>query len=319
MGFSELRSFIDNSLKSLDAAEASVVGPQTEDEFMTLWRILKRQIKNPYFPPLGAEPAPPTEFETFVPSTELRERLTWREELASQLREARTNPDATSRSIRKILQKLSYADQEIRPMERDERLAYERRRTEHYHQHRTALESYKQSVMQRAEEIRKCEQIRPQRQHFVERVAKEIKAAFEAGPRRNLKTVGWRLLPPGEFSFERYRRYFEGLQSRLPEFMFQPERLEKAWSLLPAVGYVGTGEFEGYHVYLFEWTEKALLECPQFGNAIYIIHVEWKSLSRLTKKELLARHSRRVTKIVHKGDWFERVKAELRRVSDEGN
>lgn len=48
-----------------------------------------------------------------------------------------------------------------------------------------------------------------------------------------------------------------------------------------------------------------------YGNAVYVLGPDWKRLSRLSKRELLADHTLGVTKIVHRGEWFARVKAAL--------
>jgi len=80
-------------------------------------------------------------------------------------------------------------------------------------------------------------------------------------------------------------------------------------SLDPEQCYVGKDEFEGYIVFTFAHTPNALLECPVFGNAIYIINSDWERLSRMTKQEL--RRSPEVTRIIHKPNWFQRVKREL--------
>jgi len=47
--------------------------------------------------------------------------------------------------------------------------------------------------------------------------------------------------------------------------------------------------------------KKALLERPVYGNAIYVLGLDWKRLSRLSKRELLADETHGVTKIVHRG------------------
>ena len=72
----------------------------------------------------------------------------------------------------------------------------------------------------------------------------------------------------------------------------------------------GRSEFEGYIVLTFAHTLRALLECPVFDNAINILDSDWKRWSRMTKLRLVHR-SDQVTWIVHKGDWFWRVKQEL--------
>ncbi len=76
-------------------------------------------------------------------------------------------------------------------------------------------------------------------------------------------------------------------------------------------GKVGADEFDGYMVFTFPRTNKALLERPVYGNAGYVLGPDWKRLSRMSKRELLADGTLGVTKIVHRGDWFARMKAAL--------
>lgn len=83
--------------------------------------------------------------------------------------------------------------------------------------------------------------------------------------------------------------------------------MRRAFSLRPEAWYVGIGEFDGYVVFTFPRTNKALLERPVYGNAVYVLGSDWRRLSRLSKRELLADGALGVTKIVHMGDWFARV------------
>jgi hypothetical protein len=88
---------------------------------------------------------------------------------------------------------------------------------------------------------------------------------------------------------------------------YDRERIAKAFSRCPNRCYVGQNEFEGYIVLTFAYRSRALLECPVFGNAIYILDSDWKRWSRMTKQELVHR-SDQVSLIIPKGDWFWKVK-----------
>ena len=82
-------------------------------------------------------------------------------------------------------------------------------------------------------------------------------------------------------------------------------------SLNPASIYVGIDEFEGYFVFYFPDELTAILECPIVGNAIYIIKGDWQTLSQLNKRELLTDYQMNVRRVIHKGDWFSRLKQKL--------
>jgi hypothetical protein len=69
----------------------------------------------------------------------------------------------------------------------------------------------------------------------------------------------------------------------------------------------------GYVAYVYPWTKAVMVECPVVGNATYILSGTWRSIIGKTKGELRLQYRNQVAIRVHKGDWFERVKAELRR------
>lgn len=122
----------------------------------------------------------------------------------------------------------------------------------------------------------------------------------------------FRLLPPGELSVESLKRHYDGGGAGGdPDRRYEPERVKRVLSLGPSACYVGTDEFDGYVVFTFPHTEAALLECPVRGNAAYVIDRDWMELARMSKRELLDERPAVVTKVVHKGDWFERLKLAL--------
>lgn len=152
--------------------------------------------------------------------------------------------------------------------------------------------------------------IRTRHYDFANRVHEYIERAFEPGgvhPR--IRRVPWRILPPGELSFDNILRHYKKLQQLNPHIRYERDRLTKAYSLGPEEVVLGSAEFEGYIVLIFAHTRRVLLECPVYGHAIYVIDSDWENLSQLTKQELLAHHD--ATKIVHRGDWFWRVEQEL--------
>ncbi len=145
---------------------------------------------------------------------------------------------------------------------------------------------------------------------FANRVRADIERIFKYGaiPPHTIR-VPWRVLPTGKSSLDDILRHYDELEHLSPKTRYERDRLVKAYSLHPKEVALGSAEFRGYIVFTFDHTKRVLLECPMYGNAIYIIDSEWKSLSKLTKRELL--EHREATKIVHRGDWFWRLAQEL--------
>lgn len=144
---------------------------------------------------------------------------------------------------------------------------------------------------------------------IVDRVHVYIERTFAPGAVSRTRRVPWRILPPGELSLDNVFQHYDELQRLNPHIRYERDRIIKAYSLDPKEVVLGSAEFEGYIAFIFAHTKRVLLECPVYGRAIYVIDSDWESLSKLTKKDLLDHHD--ATKIVHRGDWFWRVKQEL--------
>jgi hypothetical protein len=126
------------------------------------------------------------------------------------------------------------------------------------------------------------------------------------------RRLPWRLLEPGRSSFRSILEHFDGLNTPRRKEEYDRHRLELVHALGPSAIYIGVDEFEWYIVFLFRSAGLAILECPIKGNAIYLIGGDWKELSRLSKTALLEGYSGEVARIVHAGDWYGRLKSELR-------
>lgn len=159
------------------------------------------------------------------------------------------------------------------------------------------------------------EVFRPYANKHVQPQARQVKRASNTvGPEARgtespvVNRLPFRPLPTGELSVESLKRHYENGVGDDPDRRYDPERMEKVLSLGPSVVYVGTEGFAGYMVFTFPHTEAALLECPVRGNAAYVIDRDWMRLARKSKRELLDERPTEVRKVVHKGDWFERLK-----------
>jgi hypothetical protein len=133
-----------------------------------------------------------------------------------------------------------------------------------------------------------------------------------------LEHLSWELLPEGEWLFKELTNHFRRLTT-IPKWNNKPfdeERLEKIERLLkPNKCYIGKDEFDGYVVYCFNWTQHVLLECPVYGNAIYIINqgeFTWQEIAKATKWEARTKYSSQVKVINHSETWLERLEQNLR-------
>ncbi|MDP9476741.1 MAG: hypothetical protein M3R38_13825 [Actinomycetota bacterium] len=310
MDFRRLREFIDDSLQERAWHRFEDGRPRSKEEFLALWEMLRGKINAENMPDILPVPIEPAEFPQFAPSEYLGSLLDQREQLAQTLNAALGNPSATKRSINKLRRKLRFLEPDISLLESRERQEHAERREAYLRPYLEAMAARERSIRQRNAQQLKTVPLR-RRIHFTETTRKDIERAFEVRPTPQAKRLGWRVLPPGELSADAVRRHYDTLQRTNPDVRYERERITKALSLRPNEYYVGMDEFEGYIVLTFARTPRVLMECPVFGNAIYVIKSDWKRLSRMSKRALLAQRSDQVTKIVHKGDWFRRVKLEL--------
>lgn len=334
VSFRDLRQFMDDCLKG-NAPDKEVGGtglaprcPGSEEEFLGLVRLLREKADHPELPDLAPDPGPAPPFPPFKPSEALNTLQGEAEQLDERLRAALRNPEATKRSIKKLRRKVGISGAEAEALKISEIAEYKKLHALHLHPHRKALAAREQSLRNRHEVAGRRHELRERRQQIATRVERDVRRAFEGGASgggdaasrsailRSATRLTWVLLPPGQLTVERLRSHYAELARREPDVRYEPERIEKAFSLKPEQCYVGRGEFDGYVVFTFAYTDKALLECPIHGNAVYILGRDWRRLARLSKGALLAGGIGGATKIVHKGDWFARVKATLGKSRD---
>lgn len=125
------------------------------------------------------------------------------------------------------------------------------------------------------------------------------------------------LLPPGSWDIDdlisHYRREAKNLPTGLSGREIQWARLTALKSLEPIMCYVGTEMWLGYILFEFPNSARVVLECPIEGNATYVLSGNWKTMVKHTKGYLRSKFPRRYKRIVHKGNWLERVGLSLNR------
>ena len=113
-----------------------------------------------------------------------------------------------------------------------------------------------------------------------------------------IEKLNWDPLPPG--ILERGDTQAIARAAKLDRHPnFEKQRLDFAYKLKPSKVYVGLNEFEGYLVFLYPETNRALLENPLVGNAAFILKDNWVQLSKLSRTELNRYYKSDAIRVVH--------------------
>lgn len=124
----------------------------------------------------------------------------------------------------------------------------------------------------------------------------------------NIKKANWRLLPPGEYPWERLKTHIGHALIRSGEDTQKViwDRQESLKSFGPDEIYVGQGGFGDYLAYVFRGRQIVVLESVRMDNAIYVFGLAWHRVSQLTKAEVLSNHYHQ-DRIVHAKGWKGRL------------
>jgi hypothetical protein len=321
MSFAQLKRFIHDALVS--RSDPSILAneelPHSKDEFLNLCDMLREKANmlknNSPMPERPVYEGPAHPGRSFTPSEELEALYRKRRKAERRVNDAiRYGESGTY--LEYLERERAEVEREIAPIERAEKQEYETRLKKRLREYQDAYEAYRRRDRQwRAEaaKIRKRREADANRNLAVQRTYLKVKYAFgpkrAPGPKR-MGTLPWEIAAPGERSDDRavYGYYREVMsQGRLDGF--DQERLDKILALPYKDWLKGKAGFYGYIVLRFDHTEKALMECPIYGNAIYVLDSGEERLLKMNKQQLIA--SGKAKRIFHTGDWYGRVKREL--------
>jgi hypothetical protein len=317
MSYARLRWFIEHALEMLSSSSAPAEGelPSTEEEFLALCGMLiakAEALKEGAPPPIPNRPkyvGPRNPGWEFAPSSELASLYSKRKRAERRVDDAYR--DYESEVVTEWVEReLEEVEREIAPLERREQEEYYKQRREY----REARNDYESRIHIWEEEKREnSQEAEAERDRTARLMYRKVKRAFEPGTAVPTREVGWRFLPPGEVSDEDLLRHYDYRQRRNPLVRYDLDRIRKALSLGPNGRWVEREKFGDYIVFTYPFTSSALMECPIVGNAIYVLHSDPERWSGTPKQELIAEADRggEVTRILHQGGWFERVKKEL--------
>lgn len=123
-----------------------------------------------------------------------------------------------------------------------------------------------------------------------------------------IRKLNWKILPKGQYPFDRARQALEDYLQRLSEDdrATATERIRAITRHSPDFVAVGVGGFSDYVVFGFTGRRRYVLESPNTGNATYIFRDEWEEISRLTKREILQGNLQE-DRLVHNTRWHRAV------------
>jgi hypothetical protein len=123
-----------------------------------------------------------------------------------------------------------------------------------------------------------------------------------------IKKANWRLLPPGEYPWERLKTHIDHAVARAGNDAQAViwDRQQTLRSFAPDEIYVGQGGFNDYLAYVFRSRKVVVLESVRMDNAIYVFGLDWQGVSQLTKAQVLSNNYHQ-DRIIHAKGWKGRL------------
>ncbi len=123
-----------------------------------------------------------------------------------------------------------------------------------------------------------------------------------------VKKINWKILPSGQYPFERARQALQDYLNRLSEDdrATATERIRAVTRNNPDFIAVGLGGFSDYVVFGFTDRRRYVFESPNTGNATYIFRDNWEPISHLSKREILQANLQEA-RLVHNSRWHRAV------------
>ena len=125
------------------------------------------------------------------------------------------------------------------------------------------------------------------------------------------KKVNWKLLPQGANPWKRAQ---SAVTARLPSSADQQEIIVERQKYIcefdPDEVYAGEGGFSDYLAYVFPSKGLSVLESVTTGNAIYVFDRNWRNISQMSKRDILAGGLEK-DRIIHATGWHKRLAEHL--------
>lgn len=127
--------------------------------------------------------------------------------------------------------------------------------------------------------------------------------------RTKINRVNWNILPQGEIPWQIAKiKIIELLEKTNIESREDTlDRFEYISRFNPDFMAIGNGGFSDYVVFGFKEKNLYVLENSFAGNATYIFRDDWKTISQLTKAEIL-KENLQAYRLIHKRNWKRQIK-----------
>lgn len=104
-----------------------------------------------------------------------------------------------------------------------------------------------------------------------------------------LKTVSWKILPPGKYPWDKAEKALQNYFEKAPEKNIRvlKNRHKIISNYSPNFMAIGQDSFNGYVVYGYVDQDLYVFESNQINNATYIFKGKWENASKLTKKDVI--------------------------------
>ena len=123
-----------------------------------------------------------------------------------------------------------------------------------------------------------------------------------------IRRMAWKILPPGEYPFDRAKREIDEYLKRLSNNDREviTERMRIITRHNPDFVAIGLGGFNDYVVFGFTDRQRYVFESPNSGNATYVFRNDWQSISILTKREILL-GGLQEERLIHNNRWAKAI------------
>lgn len=314
MPFDQLRNLIRDSLVELSKTPTnSKEFPQTKEDFLILCELLElkaEEAKDPQteYPERPVYDGPPNPGR-FTPSEELEELYDQKERALDRVEEASGNGPRDP-YFRYVKQELDTLQAKITPIKQQE----QREHDQLLKAYREARDPYERRLRLWRSEVEEIEKNRKKAANLDEAVRRSYRRTEEAF--RGKRGVGasptgrvqWDPLASGGTPALSAGGHYERLQreGKIKPSEFDQTRLDTVTSMPGLVDWLpGMYGLEFYSIFTFEGTDKMLLECPVYGNALYVISANVDNWRQMNKQELIA--STEAKRIFHTEGWEERT------------
>ena len=124
-----------------------------------------------------------------------------------------------------------------------------------------------------------------------------------------LKTVSWKILPPGKYPWDKAEKellnYFENIPEKKKRVLINRHQIISNYK--PDFMAIGQDSFNGYVVYGYINKNLYFFESNQINNATYLFKGKWEDASKLSKIDII-KGKLCYKSLIHSKEWEKKIK-----------